>query len=121
MKMKFLLILASGLVLSACQTTPDEPVIEEVEVEIEQKQTCVPLELLTKVDIPAVKEKRMTIVLIDNPPFDPIEQAEEREIVVEEARTIYVDSEGQEVIDICDATPVDGTATDGMVETTSGG
>ena len=102
MKTKLLLILGTALTLSACSTTP-EPIEEtEIEIDIEPVQTCVPLEMLTKVEIPAVTQKRMTIVLIDNPPYDPIEKVEEREVIIEDARTAYVDAEGQEVIDICD-------------------
>lgn len=101
MKTKYLLILGSALILGACKTTPEVIETKEIEVELEPLQTCVPLELLTKQEVPAIIEKRMTVVLIDNPPFDPIEQAEEREVVIEPARYIYVDAKGQEVVDIC--------------------
>lgn len=105
MKTKYLLILGTALILSACKTTPEPVEAPVIEVELEPIQTCVPLELLTKTVIPAVTETRMTIVLVDNPPYEPNERREERTVVMEEARVAYIDAEGQEVIDICEDAP----------------
>ena len=61
-----------------------------------------PIDMLEKVDVPAETKMVTTIVLIDNPPYDPIERREEQERVVREAYTMYVDAEGQPVSDICE-------------------
>jgi len=65
--------------------------------------------MLTKVDIPAVTKTVTAIVLIDNPPYEPIEREEQREVVVEPARTAYVNPDGVEVENICPDEPVTAT------------
>jgi len=98
------LILASATILSlsACKSTP-EPIEEPViEIKFDPIRNCYPIEILTKVDIPAVTETRTAIVLIDNPPNEPLERREQVEVVMEPARTAYINSEGQEVVDICE-------------------
>jgi len=101
MTKKLLLILGTAILVSACQTTP-EPETESVVVDPEPIETCTPISKLEKVTVPAKTETFTTIVLIDNPPYEPIERREQQERVIEEAYVIYVDSEGKEVLDICE-------------------
>ena len=101
MAKKFSLILVTTMILAACQSTP-EIEEEEVNIDINPVVTCTPIDMLEKVDVPAETKMVTTIVLIDNPPYDPIERREEQERVVREAYTMYVDAEGQPVSDICE-------------------
>ena len=97
------------LSLSACKTTP-EPIEEPViEIKFDPIRNCYPIEMLTKVDIPAVTKTVTAIVLIDNPPYEPIEREEERVVELEPARTAYVTAEGKEVANICPDEPVSET------------
>lgn len=99
--------------LAACKTTP-EPIEEPViEIKFDPIRNCYPIEMLTKVDIPAVTKTVTAIVLIDNPPYEPIEREEQREVTVEPARTAYINPEGVEVENICPAEPVSETSTEG--------
>ncbi len=101
------------LTLAGCKSTP-EPIEEPVIViQFDPIRNCYPIEMLTKVDIPAVTKNVTSIVLIDNPPYEPIEREEVREIVVEPARTAYVNPEGVEVENICPEEPVSETMTTG--------
>jgi len=107
------LILGTALLIAGCKTTP-EPIEEPViEIKFDPIRNCYPIEMLTKVDIPAVTKTVTAIVLIDNPPYEPIEREEEREVLMEPARTAYVNPEGQEVENICPNEPVSETSTDG--------
>ncbi|NNE57149.1 MAG: hypothetical protein HKN36_03490 [Hellea sp.] len=110
---KFLILGLAGT-LAACRTTP-EPEAPSVEVETQPVQTCTPISALEKVEVPAETETFTTIVLIDNPPYDPIERREQQVRVVKEAYFIYIDSEGKEVIDICGEAAADET----MIEETA--
>jgi len=88
--------------LAACTTVPEpepEPVIV---IPPEPIQTCAPVSALTKVVIPAETKVQYAITMIDNPPYEPIENKVKRTIVVKPAQIIYVDTEGREVLDICD-------------------
>ena len=88
--------------LAACETVPEpepEPVIV---IPPEPIQTCAPVSALTKVVIPAETKVQYAITMIDNPPYEPIENKVKRTIVVKPAQIIYVDTEGREVLDICD-------------------
>jgi len=101
MNIKSILILVMALTLAGCKSTPDPVEEPVVDINLGPVQTCVPIEVLTKVDVPEVTETYYTIVLIDNPPYEPIERKEEVTHIVEPARIAYVDGEGQEVVDIC--------------------
>ena len=88
--------------LTACKTVPEpepEPVIV---IPPEPIQTCAPVSALTKVVIPAETKVQYAITMIDNPPYEPIENKVKRTIVVNPAQIIYVDTAGREVLDICD-------------------
>jgi len=88
--------------LAACTTVP-EPVPESVVVlPPEPVQTCAPVSALTQVIIPAETKVQYAITMIDNPPYEPIENKVKRTVVVKPAQIFYVDSEGREVLDICD-------------------
>lgn len=102
MSKKYLMILGMGLALSACQTTPEpEPEPEVIEIVTEPVRTCTPISAVEKVVIPAETETITAITMVDNPPYEPIERREEITREIKPAETIYVDSEGREVLDIC--------------------
>ena len=88
--------------LSACTTTPlPEPVQVVIPVE-PVKPTCAPVSALQQVIIPAETKIQYAITTIDNPPYEPIESKVKQTRVVKPAQIIYVDSAGQEVLDICE-------------------
>lgn len=89
------------LPLAACNTVPDVPP-PPVIVEVGPMQTCTPMSALTRVNIPAKTETYYAITEIENPPYEPIQSRQEMTRVIEEARVIFVNSEGTEVTDICD-------------------
>lgn len=97
----FILPSLAFLGLAACATAP-EPTAAPVVVDIGPMQTCTPISALTRVTIPEKTETFIAITEIDNPPYEPIQQRQTMTRVVEEARTIFVDSNGAEVTDICD-------------------
>ncbi len=102
MSKKYLMILGVGLALSACQTTPEpEPEPEVIEIVTEPVRTCTPISAVEKVVIPAETETITAITMVDNPPYEPIERREEITRETKPAETIYIDSEGREVLDIC--------------------
>lgn len=87
--------------LAACSSVPDAPP-QNVDVYVPPMRTCTPISALTRVHIPAKTEKYIAITEIENPPYEPIQDRQEMTRVIEEARTIFVDSEGREVTDVCD-------------------
>ena len=91
----------SLVVLAACNTIP-EPVAAPVVVNVPVVRTCAPMSALTRVTIPAVTEQYYAITEIENPPYEPIQNKQTMTRVIEEARTIFVDSQGKEVTNICD-------------------
>jgi len=98
-----ILILSTAICLTGCQTTPDtDDGPNTIDITTGPIQTCTPLSALTKVDVPPETKTYYATVLIDNPPYEPIERNEKVERVVKEGYTKYVDAEGNEVIDICD-------------------
>lgn len=100
--MRTLALTALGLLtLAACNTLPD-PVAEPVVVNVPPMQTCTPISALTRVTIPAKTETYYAITEIDNPPYEPIQNKQTMTRVIEEARTVFVDSQGAEITDICD-------------------
>jgi len=88
--------------LSACKTVPEPEPETVIVIPPEPIQTCAPVSALTKVVIPAETKVQYAITMIDNPPYEPIENKVKRTIVVKPASIIYVDTEGREVLDICD-------------------
>ncbi|MGJ8559851.1 MAG: hypothetical protein ACSHX3_06410 [Litorimonas sp.] len=100
--MRILPLTALGLLtLAACNTLPD-PVAAPVVVNISPMQTCTPISALTRVTIPAKTETYYAITEIENPPYEPIQNKQTMTRVIEEARTVFVNSEGTEITDICD-------------------
>lgn len=78
--------------LSACAVVPEpvEPVIEApVIVEVPPAPTCFEVAALTRVEIPAETRTVVGISLIENPPYDPIEQRTEQKIVMKQAEVFY--------------------------------
>jgi len=115
------LLLSAALMtgLAACTTVP-EPEPEVIVIPPETIQTCAPISALTKVVIPAETKVQYAITMIDNPPYEPIENKVKRTIVVKPAQIIYVDTEGKEVLDICDKETIEiGETGPGVGETIS--
>ena len=84
--------------LAACTTVPvPEPV--QVVIPTEPVQTCAPVSALQQVVIPAETRTQYGSVIIED---SPTEIVTKRVIVTKPAQIIYVDSAGQEVIDICE-------------------
>jgi len=95
------LITLSVAALAACSTVPDlgpQPMV----VNVPQMRTCTPMNALARVTIPEKTETYYAITEIENPPYEPIQNKQTMTRVIEEARTIFVNSEGREVTDICD-------------------
>lgn len=88
--------------LTACKTVP-EPILEPVVVIAPQPvQTCAPVSALTKVVIPAETKVQYYSTGIDNGAYGEIESARlKRTIIIKPAQIIYVDSNGREILDIC--------------------
>jgi len=101
------LTLASVMALSlaACASTPEpEPIEEPVAVIVpEVIDTCTPISALKRVVIPAETKVFYAITEIANPPYEPIQRTEKVEREIKPAEVIYVDTEGRQVLDICDA------------------
>ena len=95
--------LAGAAALAACNTIPEEPVAPPVQIETPPLRTCTPISALTRVVIPEKTETYIAITEIENPPYEPIQNKETLTRVIEPERTIFVDSAGREVTDICDA------------------
>ncbi len=97
--------------LSACAVIPEpvEPVAPPIVVEVPPAPTCFEVSALQRVEIPAETRVVVGITVIENPPYDPIEQRTEREIVTKQAEVYYalVDPETgnqKEVTNLCDPT-----------------
>ena len=116
-KKTFTLMLTSivtAATLTACESTPDP--VDVVEIEPPVLKTCTEISALTRVVIPQETETFFAINEIENPPYEPIQRKEKQVRVVKEAQTIFVDSDGRQVTDICD-TVIDPNATDAPAET----
>ena len=89
--------------LAGCTTVP-EPIPEPVVVQAPAPVlTCAPVSSLQKVTIPAETKVQYYSTGIDNGEYADIESARlSRTIVVKPAQIFYVDSEGREVLDICE-------------------
>lgn len=95
---------AFALSLAACTTTPEPVVIEEPVAVIvpEPISTCTPISALKRVIIPAETKVFYATTEIANPPYEPIQRTEKIEREIKPAEIIYVDSEGRQVLDLCD-------------------
>lgn len=87
--------------LTACSIVR-KPDSQTMVVNVPQMRTCTPISALTRVTIPEKTETYIAITEIDNPPYEPIQNKQTMTRVIEEAQTIFVNSEGREVTDICD-------------------
>lgn len=103
MKLNTLSIMALfvPLALSACATAP-EPLPETIVITPEIVKTCAPVSALQRVVIPAETKVQYAITMIDNPPYDPIESKTKQTRIVKPAEIIYIDTNGRQVIDICE-------------------
>ena len=105
-RITFLLSAAVITGLAACKTVPEpepEPVIV---IPPQAIQTCAPISSLQKVTIPAETRVQYYSTGIDNGEYEDIESPQlKRTIVVKPAQVFYVDSEGREVLDICENVP----------------
>jgi len=99
--------------LAACKTVP-EPIPEPVVVEVpEPVLTCAPVSSLQQVIIPAETKVQYTSTGVDGREAPPIK----RTIIIKPAQVFYVDSEGREVLDICEKDVVVGDTGPGVGET----
>ena len=96
--------------LSACATAPkvQEPVIQAPVVIVPPTPICYEVSALERREIPAETRTVVGISLIENPPYDPIEQRTEQKIVMKQAQVYYVlvDAETgnqKEVTNFCSA------------------
>ena len=99
----------SAIMLTACESTP-EPV-EVVQIEPPVLKTCTEISALTRVVIPEETKTFWAITEIENPGYEPIQRKEKQVLVIKEAQTVFVDSNGRQVTDICD-TVIDPGAND---------
>lgn len=93
--------------LAACSTTPEplpEPVVVvEVPAPV---LTCAPVSTLQKVTVPAETKIQYYSTGIDNGQYEDIQSAQlKRTIIIKPAQVFYVNSEGREVLDICENVP----------------
>lgn len=118
-------VLASAA-LSACHVIPEpieEPIVEPpVVVELPPAPTCYEVTALQRVEVPAETKTVVGISLIENPPYDPIEQRTEQQIVIKQAEVFYVvvdpaTGNQKEVTDFCSADVVTGPVGPGLGET----
>ena len=96
--------IALAATLAACKTTPEPEIIEEPVAVIvpEPISTCTPISALERVVIPAETKIFYATTEIANPPYEPIKRTEKIEREIKPAEIIYVDSEGRQVLDLCD-------------------
>jgi len=92
---KLIPLIFIGLILTACKTTPEPPVIEEkVVIASPVIKTCTEISALTRVTIPEETKTFWAITEIENPPYEPIQRKEKQVRVIKEAqyecRTILV-------------------------------
>ena len=86
--------------LLSCETVPENQNVTNPNVA--PMETCINISELRKVELPAETKIQYAITIIDNPPYEPIENKVKREIVTKQASIYYEDSNGNKVLDICD-------------------
>ena len=86
--------------LLSCETVPENQNLTNPN--IAPMETCIEVSELKKVELPAQTKIQYAITIIDNPPYEPIENKVKREIVTKQASIYYQDSNGNKVLDICD-------------------
>lgn len=100
----------SAAIFSGCAVVPEvveEPPAPPIVVEVPPAPTCFEVASLQRVEIPAETKTIVGISLIENPPYDPIEQRTEQKIVTKQAEVFYVVTDPAtgnqtEVTDFCD-------------------
>lgn len=96
-----LLALLSAMAFTACQTT--QPEAPTTIVAPETVQNCISVASLTKKTIPAETKVQYAITEIDNAPYEPIQTKVKQIKVVKPAEVIYVNEQGSQIDDICEA------------------
>jgi len=105
------------ITLSACATAPlpePEPVVQApVVVTPPPPPVCYEVAALQRVEIPAETKTVTGISLIENPPYEPIEQRTQQNIVIKQAEVFYVVTDTTtgnqtEVTNFCDPNVVTG-------------
>ncbi len=97
--------LVTPILFVACATT-QEPAPEVIVIPPEPIRTCAPVSALQRVVIPAETKIQFAITQIENPPYAPIESKVKQTKVVKPAEIIYIDSDGKQILDICENPPV---------------
>jgi len=106
----------AATVLSGCLLVPEpveEPVIQApIVVQAPPPPTCYEVTAVQRVEIPAETRTVVGISLIENPPYEPIEQRTEQKIITKQAEVFYVlvDPETgnqKEITNFCDPTAVE--------------
>lgn len=92
---------ATAVWVSACATTPKNqaPLVIDTPAIV---KTCAPVSALQRVVIPAETKVQYAITMIDNPPYEPIESKVKQTRIVKPAEIIYMNSDGRQVLDICE-------------------
>ncbi len=98
-------LLTLPILLAACETTP-EPLPAPVVINQAPIIICEPVSALKQVIIPAETKIQFAITQIDNPPYEPIERKVKQVKVVKQAQITYEDSQGNQVLDICEDVPI---------------
>ena len=96
--------------LSACAVVPivEEPVVQApVVVQVPTAPICYEVSALQRIETKAETKTVVGISLIENPPYDPIEQRTEQKIVIKQAEVFYVlvnptTGNQTEVTNLCD-------------------
>ncbi len=110
--------------LSACAVVPvaEEPVVQRpVVIAPPPPPACFEVAALQRVEVPAETKTVVGISLIENPPYDPIEQRTEQKIVTKRAEVFYVVTDPAtgnqtEVTNFCDNNVVVGPVGPGLGE-----
>ena len=105
-----------SLTLSACATVPpvEEPVVAApIIVEVPPAPVCYEVAALQRVEIPAETKTVVGISLIENPPYEPIEQRTETVFITKQAEVYYALQDPEtgnqtEVTNLCDDSVVVG-------------
>jgi len=101
----------TSTVLSGCLLVPEPvqaPVIQPpVVVQAPPPPSCYEVSALQRVEIPAETRTVVGISLIENPPYEPIEQRTEQKIVTKQAEVYYAlidpaTGNQREVTNLCD-------------------
>ena len=95
MRIKYKELLVLGVMsatVSACAVVPlEEPVVQApVVVQAPPPPSCYEVAALQRVEVPAETKTVVGISLIENPPYEPIEQRTETQIITKQSQVFYV-------------------------------